>query len=66
MINGQQGYSLYDLPVSMPAGKDACKYCPCCQKDYNTGSRRCWMTGEFLDFYETGLGFRCPLTKVNK
>lgn len=63
VYNGISSYSRFTLDIPMPEGKEACKYCPCIQFDRDSGMKRCWKTGEFLEYADISRGNNCPLIK---
>lgn len=59
-------YSTYTLRISMPEGKECCKYCPCIHYDRDRDARVCKYTGELLTNYDITLGDLCILNKEDK
>ena len=55
------GYTMHNLCISMPKGKESCQYCPCLKYEHDGDCRRCKMTGEIIVYYKSERGARCPL-----
>ncbi len=61
--DGVSEYTSFWLKISMPEGKEACKYCPCIKFDNDSNTRRCKRTWELLAYPDTSRGALCPLIK---
>lgn len=64
--DGVNEYTQFFLPIYMPKGKEACKYCPCVKFDNDSNTRRCKFTWELLAYPDSSLGEHCALIRESE